>query len=154
MEDRNSPIKQKIESLIQKGEIQSALILINEQIHQNPDTKIWYRLKLYALEELHRIQEIQKIIPIIHEKFPNSVESAIAQSFVPGLYMQEKNRRLKSARKLDQEDPFLPYVYGKFCYFQGRDDLAIHHFQVCISKTDNFFLAKQYYRNCLKNRSV
>lgn len=142
--------KQKhIESLIQRGYSIKALQMLNEQIRQDPNTAIWYRLKLFALDEAHRTNEIQQLIPVVKEKFPNSVEAAIASALTSGLYSREKNKRLLAAKKSDPDDPFIDYLYGKFHYFQENYYAALMHFQDCLTKCNTFFLAMFLYGNCL-----
>jgi len=144
------PEKQKIiESLIQRGYSQNALRLLNDQIRQDPNTAIWYRLKLFALDEAHRTNEIQRMIPDVQEKFPNSVEATIASALTSGLYSREKDKRLLAAKKSDPDDPFINYLYGKFCYYQEKYYPALIHLQLCLTKCNTFFLAMFLYGNVL-----
>jgi hypothetical protein len=144
------PEKQKIiESMIQRGYSHNALRLLNDQIRQDPQAAIWYRLKLFALDEAHRTNESQRMIPVVKEKFPNSVEAMIASALTSGLYSREKNKRLLAAKKSDPEDPFIDYLYGKFCYYQENYYAALIHFQDCLTKCNTFFLAMFLYGNCL-----
>lgn len=142
--------KQKIiESLIQRGYSHHALRLLNDQIRQDPNTAVWYRLKLYALDEAHRTNEIQRMIPVVQENFPNSVEAMIASALTSGLYSKEKDKRLLTAKKSDPDDPFIDYLYGKFCYYQEKYYPALIHFQLCLTKCNTFFLAMFLYGNLL-----
>jgi hypothetical protein len=111
--------KAEIENLLQKGDSPAALPLIQSWINLEPEEPAGYRFALYALEDLKKTREIQQLSMVIKKKFPNSVESAIADALESGLYLCEKKRRLLAARKLDPQDPFLCFIYAKFCYYMG-----------------------------------
>jgi len=139
----------KIESLLMRGYSQHALPYIQERINNEPEENYWYRLKLYALLDRYQVEEIRKLIHVIKSKFPNTVESVIADAFVAGLSFKEIKRRLLTARNLDCKDPFLFYMIGKIYFYQGLFKLALTNFQTCLALNQNFYLAINFYGDCL-----
>jgi len=149
MENLQDDNRSQIESLLVRGYSQKALLFIQDRINNEPKINYWYRLKLYALVDRYQIGEIRKLITVIHSNFPNSVESLIADAFVTGLNFKETTGRLMAARNLDCSDPFLSYLIGKICFFQGLFDDAFTNFQECLALNQNFFLAMNFYGDCL-----
>ncbi len=141
-----------IECSILLGNLGQAVQILDPLLESQPDEPTWYRLKLITSYENMKIQEVQRLIFLIRQKFPASPEREIAEALMPGLSASQRGVRLNKAIERMPNDPFLYYLRAKNFIYQGKSAQAIRDLKRSLQLEPDFILAETMSIRCLKNQ--
>ena len=130
-----------IKFLIQQQRTSFAKVLLKKLVLQYPTQSKYYEYLIIIATLNHNRDEYLVWHKIILEKFPGTALDMMARALFPGEKISNVKAYLKTAIKLEPQNPNLYYFLSSIYLYNGNYKISLRYANRCLKLDPTFFLA-------------